>query len=182
MGVDLPAEMVYLETVKYASGVYGDRPHLVPVSRAEFDNMTGRAGRLRPGRPAEPGRAVVLAQSELDREILWRQYIAPDAHEAVRSAMSDQAWPDWILNMVVSGLGQSREALQDILASTFLAASTPDLGEIDFGNELRRLVELDMITIDERDQLRGTPLGPSRSNGRSESCPGRALLAGLVSG
>ena len=40
------ADVVYLETVKYASGAYDSRPELVPISRAEFDNMTGRAGRL----------------------------------------------------------------------------------------------------------------------------------------
>jgi replicative superfamily II helicase len=159
MGVDLPAEVVYLETVKYASGAYGDRPHLVPVSRAEFDNMTGRAGRLRPGRPTEPGRAVVLAQSELDREILWRQYIAPDTSEAVQSVMSDHAWPDWILNMVVSGLGRSQSALQNIVASTYLASDPSHKVEVNFDDKLQRLIELDMIVRDEREQICATPLG-----------------------
>jgi replicative superfamily II helicase len=41
MGVNLPADSVYLETVKYTSGEYGGGPTLVPVSRSEFDNMTG---------------------------------------------------------------------------------------------------------------------------------------------
>ncbi len=76
MGVDLPADTVYLETVKYCSGVYDSKPSLVPVSRAEFDNMTGRAGRL--GRSdGGCGRAVILAGSEFERDILWENYIAP---------------------------------------------------------------------------------------------------------
>jgi helicase len=69
LGVNLPADTVYLETVKYTSGAYHSRPELVPISRAEFDNMSGRAGRLGFGVDT-PGRAFVLAESAFDSDVL----------------------------------------------------------------------------------------------------------------
>ncbi len=113
MGVNLPAETVYLETAKYSSGEYNGRPSLVPVSRSEFDNMTGRAGRLGLQDGNKPGRAIILAESEFDREILWENYIATEKAEPIKSAFETMPLADWLLNLVVtfghgvSGLFQS---------------------------------------------------------------------------
>ena len=76
MGINLPAESVFLETVKYASGDVGGRAELVPISRIEFDNMTGRAGRFRLDTD-QPGQAVVLADNAFDQDVLWQQYLLP---------------------------------------------------------------------------------------------------------
>ena len=76
MGINLPADTVYLETVKYAAGSFGERPSLVPVSRSEFENMAGRAGRVGLNN-GHSGRAIILAENEFDRDILWEQYIKP---------------------------------------------------------------------------------------------------------
>ena len=113
MGVNLPAETVYLETAKYSSGEYNGRPSLVPVSRSEFDNMTGRAGRLGLQDGSKPGRAIILAESEFDREILWENYIATEKAEPIKSAFETMPLADWLLNLIVtfghgvSGLFQS---------------------------------------------------------------------------
>jgi helicase len=120
LGVDLPADIVYLETVKYSSGEYGTRPTLIPVSRAEFDNMTGRAGRLRDGN-TKRGRAIVLAQSDFDREILWENYIAPDTPEPIASAFNSMPLEDWLLNMIVTGLVSDSASAESLFADTFYA-------------------------------------------------------------
>ncbi|UCD64051.1 MAG: DEAD/DEAH box helicase [Candidatus Zixiibacteriota bacterium] len=108
MGVNLSADTVYLETVKYTSGQYHDRPSLVPVSRAEFDNMTGRAGRLSPpaagGAASPPGRAVVMAENEFDRDVLWHNYIDVDTSRPLRSAFLSMPLADWLLDMIVARL------------------------------------------------------------------------------
>jgi hypothetical protein len=119
MGVNLSAETVYLETVKYSSGMYGGRPSLVPVSRAEFDNMSGRAGRLGAdsppaGKAVSIGRAIVLADSEFDRDILWESYIAADNPESIKSVFLSQSLDSWMLNVIVAGLADSVESLQAV--------------------------------------------------------------------
>ncbi len=155
MGVNLWADTVYLETVRYSSGVYDTRPSLVPVSRAEFDNMTGRAGRLRAksnGDNCHPGRAIVLAESDFDRDILWERYIAPSQPTQLRSAFDSQPVEDWLLNMIVSGLlvGGSSESIEVLYAHTLHAATGVNCSPPDFVGALKRLAEERLIGIDDR--------------------------------
>jgi len=117
MGVDLPAERVLLETVKYTNGAYDGGPVLMPISRAEFDNITGRAGRL--GLIEDkPGRAVVLADSEFDRDVLWENYITPEASESICSALGSVPLEEWALNMIVAGLASDRIELNSLFENT----------------------------------------------------------------
>lgn len=111
MGVNLSADNVYLETVKYSGGRYTGRPQLVPVSRSEFDNMSGRAGRYdsRNIDEGKQGKAVVLARSEFDRDILWDNYIASENNEELDSALGSLSMADWILEMVATGLLKSND-------------------------------------------------------------------------
>ena len=96
MGVNLSADTVYLETVKYTTGKYDTRPSLEPVSRSEFENMSGRAGRLS-GNGSNPstGRAIILAENEFDRDILWETYIAGPNTDPLKSALRTMAGEDW---------------------------------------------------------------------------------------
>ncbi len=157
MGVNLPAETVYLETVKYDSGAYDNRPALVPVSRAEFDNMTGRAGRLglNGGRP---GRAIVLAESEFDRDILWEQYIAPARPQVIDSVFESLPAEDWLLHMIVCGLIRRREDITGVFACSYKAALEPT-GLPDFGPPLEHLVSHNFVHRDLADRLTPTPAG-----------------------
>lgn len=120
MGVDLPADTVFLETVKYVPGAYDDKPVLMPVSRSEFDNITGRAGRLGYAN-GKPGRAIVLAQSEFDRDILWENYIRPDDSEPIKSAFLNSHIDDWVLNMVATGLASDTDELNHLIQCTLYA-------------------------------------------------------------
>ncbi len=123
MGVDLPADTVFLETVKYVPGAYDNKPVLMPVSRSEFDNITGRAGRLGYAN-GKPGRAIVLAQSEFDRDILWENYISPDDSEPIKSAFLDCHIDDWVLNMVATGLASDTDELARLLKSTLYSLTS----------------------------------------------------------
>lgn len=122
MGVNLPADTVYLETVKYTPGNYDSRPSLEPISRVEFDNMTGRAGRL-DWKTDRPGRAIVLAESDFDRDILWENYIAPHEPEAVKSAFVSLPLEDWLLHFIACGLATGKTELKAVLGRTFYAIS-----------------------------------------------------------
>ncbi len=144
LGVDFPADTVYLETVKYTAGEYGEQPTLMPVSRAEFDNMTGRAGRLRPERTT-PGRAVILAETAFEREILWEHYIAPEQPEPIRSAFSSMALEDWALDMIAGGLAPHESTLEELFRRTLYAHLNPDRNAPSFEKALERLAHCRFI-------------------------------------
>ncbi len=163
LGVNLPADTVYLETVKYSTGVYDSQPELVPISRAEFDNMTGRAGRL--GHERErPGRAIVMAESEFDSDILWDSYIAPGLRRPIESAFDSQAIEDWALSMIVAGLAFDHASLHKLRSRTFEARLDRtecggDVGypRLDAALDVLRAGEL--ISSDDAHKLSPTSLG-----------------------
>ncbi len=159
MGVHLPADTVYLETVRYASSEYGDGPVLVPVSRAEFDNMTGRAGRLGLRDSSKPGRAVILADSEFDRDILWENYIAVERPEPIRSVLDSMPREDWSLDMIVCGLTDSAAQLTTLFARTLYAQLEKGTGEAGFDRVVRRLAADGLIEISGSGRLTITAFG-----------------------
>ncbi|HOP07196.1 MAG TPA: DEAD/DEAH box helicase [candidate division Zixibacteria bacterium] len=165
MGVNLPADTVYLETVKYSTGQYGAQPSLVPISRAEFENISGRAGRLGQSRDKQPGRAMVLADSEFDRDILWENYIASSHPEPIESALASRPWEDWLLNGVVCGLISDRNSAQRLFGCTFLAATAPARKRPDFDGLIAVLAEEGMIEVDREGLLQPTALGRAAATG-----------------
>lgn len=151
MGVNLAADNVYLETVKYSSGVYGGKPSLVPVSRSEFDNMTGRAGRF-DHRHSErkAGRAIVLASSEFDRDILWGNYIAAEQPEKLNSVFARMPISDWLLDMIACGLLTDGDelSLTALLSQTYYAASGQKLSVDILKAGRDKLIECGMVEFD----------------------------------
>ncbi len=147
MGVNLFADTVYLETVKYISPRYGLRPSLIPISQAEFDNMTGRAGRHRHGSKSKAGKAVVLAHSALEREILWKNYIAVDKPKPVESAFASIPLVDWALDIICSGLADDIGSLNQVYAATFYTAGdySNQNSKPEFDSILETLLELSLI-------------------------------------
>ena len=163
LGVNLPADVVYLETVKYASGAYDSRPELVPISRAEFDNMTGRAGRLGHGGD-KPGRAVVMAESSFDSEVLWDAYIAPARSEPIRSAWTSLPETDWVLHMIVCGLARNESDLAKIFDHTLYhrlcrEADTDSNSARRFESALARLHEYGLIERQDNGGVIPAPAG-----------------------
>lgn len=73
MGVNLPARNVVVDVRRWRAGPHGGSPTLVAITRAEFENMAGRAGRL--GYEERFGRAVLIADSQLRRHILAQSYL-----------------------------------------------------------------------------------------------------------
>lgn len=76
VGVNLPARNVIIDAQRWRSGGPGGRPTLGPISRGDFENMAGRAGRL--GGGDEFGRALLIAEGEVQREVLLASYASGD--------------------------------------------------------------------------------------------------------
>jgi len=155
MGVNLPAETVLLETMKYASGELGGKPSLVPISLAEFRNISGRAGRFGLGMSDYPGRAVVLAHSEFEHGVLWSEYIESGRKERLVSVLSRRDLADIILDLIVSGLGSEKSGLHDALNNLlyYRQNGKADAGEVE--NCIEKLQSAGLV----RESLEPTPMG-----------------------
>lgn len=75
LGVNLPAQNVIIDPSGWHSETAGGRASLSPISRAQYENRAGRAGRLGYG---GFGRAVLLADCELTATSLTARYLEGD--------------------------------------------------------------------------------------------------------
>jgi helicase len=155
MGVNLPAETVLLETMKYRSGDFGGRPYLIPVSVAEFQNITGRAGRFGLGRNDKPGRAIILARSDFEREVLWSEYIDNELKVGACSVLNSADIRNIVLDLVVSGLAVSVESLSNALASTFYLNQGGAFDRTKLETACENLISLNLIGK----KFQPTPIG-----------------------
>ncbi|MEW6051409.1 MAG: DEAD/DEAH box helicase [Candidatus Zixiibacteriota bacterium] len=179
LGVNLPADTVFLETVKFTSGVYGERPGLIPISRAEFDNMTGRAGRLGMA-VSGPGRAVVLAESVFDQELLWRHYIDDQSTGTLSSAFDSMPQEDWLLSMIVSGLVRRTNDCERLLVHTFRNRGGEPL-TISWLSVLERLAEHGLVVRHGDDgDIAATPVGAAIARNGLSCREGLHLLMGMA--
>ncbi|MEK7774721.1 MAG: DEAD/DEAH box helicase [Candidatus Zixiibacteriota bacterium] len=172
MGVNLSADTVYLETVKYAGPNYDGRPSLVPVTRAEFDNMTGRAGRLSSVAEARPGRAVVMAGNNFEREILWQTYISSERDEPLVSSFDSLPLEDWVLHMITSGLAHDESSLVRVCKCTLWAGLGNPVPVEKIRAATERLLALNYLRSDENSVLSVSPVG------RGVACSGLAVSDG----
>ncbi len=120
LGLNLPAQTVFLETYKYCEGASTRRPMLSRLSWSDYENMGGRAGRLkfRTGF----GRSIVVANGALEREMLWMCYVRGKAEE-LEGHLFSRDTSDLVLDLVVSRCAANREALLDVLRSSFSEAA-----------------------------------------------------------
>ncbi|MGI5817514.1 MAG: DEAD/DEAH box helicase [Armatimonadota bacterium] len=78
MGVNLPARDVVIDARRWRSTGSEGKPTLGAITRADFENMAGRAGRLGcldPASAEEVGRAVLIAEGEVQRHVLIASYL-----------------------------------------------------------------------------------------------------------
>jgi helicase len=153
MGVNLPAETVLLETMKYTAGVFGGKATLVPITIAEFQNITGRAGRFGLGAAGRPGKAIVLAASEFEHEVLWSEYIDSRKNEKHVSILGSTNIHDIILDLIVSGFNSDAEKLEHCLQNLFYSR----------GRNLLNGTDLNSILIElSSENLLGEGLNPTQ--------------------
>ncbi|MFH2056003.1 MAG: DEAD/DEAH box helicase [bacterium] len=118
MGVNLPAQTVFIDCFKYECGRNSGKPLLAPLRWGEYEGMSGRAGRIC-GNP-EFGRAVLIAASEFERELLWQSYVLgkPDS---LKSSLAGRALVDVLLDLIASGEICEESALAQLLDRSFQA-------------------------------------------------------------
>jgi len=141
LGLNLPAQTAFLETYRYRQGVYTGQPVIETLSWNDYENMCGRAGRLR--FPAAFGRSIVIANSELESEMLWKSFIRGRPDALIGRLFSRQL-SDLILDLVVSRCAVDSNSLSEILHGTF--SGMPGETETRFDDTLVWLAENELIS------------------------------------
>jgi len=154
-GINTPASTVILAENEF----FGEDGR--PFTVAEYKNMAGRAGRLGYN---EEGRSIILAETSLERDQLFRKYVLAQP-EPIRSSFDASELDTWVLRLFVQAKKVPRKDVIGLLANTYggylenrkhpgWRAST----ELRLSQLLTRMMELGLVE-EENDLLRLTLLG-----------------------
>jgi len=120
MGINLPARNVFIPEKKWSTPVHGDRLAMSDITKAEHENMGGRAGRL--GFVNEFGRAILVTSSPFQKRALYDYYIK-GGFEKLRPVLKDEDLDLYCLNLVASELCSTEEEIEKFLLSTYTGVS-----------------------------------------------------------
>lgn len=115
MGLNLPARNVFIDTERWERDRAG-RWTTVPISQAEYENISGRAGRL--GLEKNFGRAIVIAESEFDQDRLFETYVRGELGD-LEPALAKVPLSQHVLNLVASRMCHSEAEIREILLASY---------------------------------------------------------------
>ncbi len=165
MGINLPATNVFIPEKKWSTPVHGDRLAMSDITKAEHENMGGRAGRL--GFVNEFGRAILVTSSPFQKKALYDYYVK-GGFEILRSVLKDEDLDLYCLNLIASELGSTEEEIQKFLLSTYTGVarwshnSGKNGGGV-FCNEIRGIIDKclnwGLLKRDVQERLQATERG-----------------------
>jgi helicase len=157
-GVNLPASTVFLESTKWATDPRTGAALEVPLSWAEYENISGRAGRLG---FHERGRSILIALNQFQADWLWQSYILGE-YEQLRPAPGQKGLVDRVLNLIASKLCLTSEEVHAFFALTYLGfqrGGKTDGLSAEIEKILAALVRGQLIRADDEGRLEATTLG-----------------------
>ena len=116
VGMNLPVKNVVLDGRKWEYLRRYGRWSLEDITKSEYENMSGRAGRL--SLVNDFGRSMLVTYSPFEAEVWLRHYAGSD-FENIRPMLGDAPLEDHVLDVLASGLANSREEVADLLFSSF---------------------------------------------------------------
>lgn len=162
-GVNLPASTVFIEAVKWDMDKRTGTAVEVPLSWAEYENISGRAGRL--GFREEFGRSILIATNQFQADLLWRGYVMGE-QEQFTPAPGQTGLTDRILNLIASKTCLSTDELHTFLGRTYLgfqqrgkSARAPDRAQDETQQALSLLMKAQLINRSEDGRLEASTLG-----------------------
>lgn len=115
IGINLPSRNVFIDHERWGRDA-GGRWIRVPISQAEYENISGRAGRL--GLEDNFGRAILIADSSFNEKALFRTFVQGDLGD-IEPALDKSPLSQHVLNLVASGLCKKRRELRDVLLESY---------------------------------------------------------------
>jgi helicase len=162
-GVNLPATTVFIEAVKWDTDKRTGAAIETPISWAEYENISGRAGRL--GLREDFGRSVLIALNQFQADLLWRSYVLGE-QEQFAPAPGQEGFADRVLNLIASKVCLTKEELHGFFDLTYLGfqqrsrstghktALAPDIEKA-----LDALVRTQLVTVGDDGRLEASTLG-----------------------
>ena len=116
IGMNLPAKNVLLDGRRWKMLRQYGRWSLEDLEKSEYENMSGRAGRL--SLTTDFGRSILVTASPFEADAWLRCYIGRE-FEAIAPTLKDAPLEDHVLDVVASGLGRSRTQIAELLLASF---------------------------------------------------------------
>ena len=140
MGMNLPVRNVVLEGQKWHYFERYRRWGRKDVSRSEYENMSGRAGRL--GFAKEFGRSILVTHSPFQADV-WLRFYAEGDFEEIVPTLKDAPMEDLVVDLLASGMGTHAAELRELLMSSFTGATywRQKLGEDELVAQLDKAIE-----------------------------------------
>ncbi|MCD6326229.1 DEAD/DEAH box helicase [bacterium] len=168
MGINLPVKNVLIDHKRWRYSKEFKQMHLVDITRGEYENLSGRAGRL----SLEPdfGRSFLVTSAEFDVKRLTDMYVTGSFEEAM-PRLHEMLLEDIILNLLASRIVGARSELAEFLLSTYTGrnfwaksqAPTPQAArsrlELDISEAIQNLIDWELINSEHGDNLQVMELG-----------------------
>lgn len=116
VGMNLPVKNVVLDHQRWQYLRRYGRWSREDISRSEYENMSGRAGRL--SLVKDFGRSILVTYSPFEAEV-WLRHFAGAEFEEIRPTLADAPLENHVLDLMASGLASSRAELEEMLLSSF---------------------------------------------------------------
>jgi helicase len=158
-GVNLPAKNVFIEVMRYeGTRSLHSRSYMVPISVADFHQAAGRAGRL--GSKDSFGRAVMVASTPYEREILWDRYVY-SRDEETKTIPDKGRFADLIMRLVACGAAVSIDGLRAIISRLYNIQRSDRKDDVSIMVEtgVEFLERGDFLSVDRSGAVRSTSLG-----------------------
>ena len=110
VGMNLPVKNVVLDHQRWEYLRRYGRWSLQEISRSEYENMSGRAGRL--SLVDDFGRSILVTYSPFEADV-WLQHFAGGEFEEIRPTLADAPLENHVLDLMASGLASSRAELEE---------------------------------------------------------------------
>jgi helicase len=134
MGLNLPAKNVFIDPERWEQDCCGNWG-TVSLSQSEYENISGRAGRL--GLESEFGRAIIVTDSPFDSRTFFDVFAKGQLGE-IEPALGRDSLAQHALNLVASRLCRTSAQIRNLLLSSYTGELLWRGGEreVEFDREL----------------------------------------------
>jgi helicase len=116
MGLNRPVKNVVLDGKRWQYLKRYGRWSLEDISKSEYENMSGRAGRL--AHTKDFGRSILVTSSPFEADVWLRHYVGSDFEDIVPT-LKEAPLENHVVNLLASGLAEHRDGLAELLLSSF---------------------------------------------------------------
>jgi len=116
MGMNLPAKNVFVDSQKWKYSSKFRRWVTEDITRSEYENMSGRAGRL--SLASDYGRSIMISLGDFPAKAMARHYIE-GSFEDITPTLANAPLENHVVNLIASGFCASRDELYHFLLGSF---------------------------------------------------------------